>query len=331
MRVENMKITNSLVPFAILISAAFFMVSCTEDTTEQDSLDDEQRYFDIYVAANYPDAGPQASGLYYVENNEGTGVMPDDSTWVLINHVAYKIPDEQVYNTYIESVASDNRILDTLALYGPYKTRNGTINDGFSEGLSMMRVGGGATFLFTSELGYGSTNTDVGAYQSLKYEVELLEVLGDDIDAYNESEIASYLDTVAVYDTVYDVETEQAIYYIIDKATNGPLVGADSTLEVAYKGYIMDGRVFDEQDEESPIIFQISTTEWAARWDLVLPRLREGEKARLIFPYQLAYGPQGEFTSQKNVKIPPYETLLFDIEIISVEAETEDDETEVDE
>jgi FKBP-type peptidyl-prolyl cis-trans isomerase len=164
----------------------------------------------------------------------------------------------------------------------------------------------------------------VDSYHSLKYEVRLLKLLGDDIDAYNEAQLTSYLDTVAVYDTVYDVETDAAIYYIIDKATDGPLVGLDSTLEVTYKGYIMDGRVFDERDETNPAIFKVSTTDWAARWDLVLPRLREGEKARMIFPYQLAYGPSGELTSKGNIKIPPYETLLFDIEIISVEAVLDD-------
>ena len=77
------------------------MSSCTEDTEEQDKLEKEQRFFDIYMAANYPDASPQPSGLYYVENKEGTGEMPTDSSWVLINHVAYTIPDDKVYDTYI--------------------------------------------------------------------------------------------------------------------------------------------------------------------------------------------------------------------------------------
>jgi FKBP-type peptidyl-prolyl cis-trans isomerase len=324
-RVENMKIMNRKYAFALLVSALFFTVSCTKDTTDQDSKAQEQRFFDIYMNAHYPDAVPQPSGLYYVENKVGTGIMPGDSSWVLVDHVAYKIPYDQVYNTYIENVAIDNNLEDTSAMYGPFKMRNSYLNEGFTEGLKMMREGGEATFLFTSDLGYGSKKTgSVDSYQSLKYEVRLLKVLGDDIEAYNEAQIASYLDTVAVYDTVYDAETDAAIYYIIDKATNGPLVGLDSTLEVTYKGYIMDGRVFDERDESNTAIFKVSATDWAARWDLVLPRLREGEKARMIFPQQLAYGPAGEYTSKGNIKIPPYETLIFDVEILSVEAELDD-------
>jgi len=321
-----MKNVSRIYPLLILIAGLIIMSSCTEDTIVEDNLKQEQRYFNIYIGANYPGVAPEASGLYYIENKAGTGSMAGDSSWVLVNHVSYVIPSDQVYETYIERVAIDNRIDDEDALYGPFKMKNGTMNEGFTEGLKKMNEGGEATFLFTSELGYGSKNTgDLPAYSSLKYEVVLLEVLGDDIDVYNETMIASYLDTVAVYDTVYDVETDAAIYYIIDQATDGPFVGLDSTIEVTYKGYLMDGRIFDETEEDSSFIFKSSTTEWEARWDLVLPRLREGEKARMIFPYQLAYGDYGKYTSMGNVAIPPYETLLFNIEILSVEAGDNDD------
>jgi FKBP-type peptidyl-prolyl cis-trans isomerase len=324
-RDENMKIMSIKYAIVLLVPVLLFMVSCNEDTTDQDSKEQEQRFFDIYLGAHYPDAVPEPSGLYFVENKEGTGIMAGDSSWVMVDYVAYKIPEDKVFSTYIENVAIDNGLEDTSAMYGPYKMRNGYLNDGFTEGLTMMREGGEATFLFTSDLGYGANKTgSVDAYHSLKYEVRLLEVLGDDIDIYNNTQIASYLDTVAVYDTVYDAETDAAIYYIIDKTTDGPFVGLDSTLEVTYKGYIMDGRVFDERGADNPWIFQMSSTEWAARWDLVLPRLREGEKARMIFPYQVGYGPNGSYTSKGNVKIPPFETLIFDIEILSVTAQADD-------
>jgi len=312
-----------------VFSASIFMTSCTQDNESQEAMEQELRFFNIYMASNYPDAVPQPSGLYFLENTPGTGAMPEAEDWVLVNHVAYTIPDNAVYETYIESVARDIRQYDQSAMYGPYKMFNGTNVPGLNEGLSMMREGGKATMLFTSELGYGSTNSGrVGAYRSLKYEVELLEVIGgmDEIDAYEQSRIDTYLDTVAQYDTVYDVSTEKAISYIVDVTTDGPLVGLDSTISVSYKGYLMDGRVFDERTAEDPFIFTPNTVEWVARWDLVLTRLHEGEKVRMIFPYQLGYGEVGEFTSGGNVKIPPFETLIFDLEVLSVEAELEDEE-----
>jgi len=291
-------------------------------------MEQEQRYFDIYRVANYPDAEPQPSGLYYLEHTAGTGDMPEPDDWVLVNHVSYTIPDNAVYDTYIESVAKNIRQYDAAAMYGPFKMLNGITNEGMTEGISMMREGGEATLLFTSELGFGAKNAgSVGAYRSLKYEIELLEVIGgmETIDEYEQGKINTYLDTVALYDTVYDASTEKAISYMVDVASEGALVGMDSTISVAYKGYLLDGRVFDEKTTDDPFIFKPSTVEWGARWDLILPRLHEGEKVRMIFPYQLAYGELGENTSSGKVKIPPFETLIFDLEIISVEAELEDE------
>ena len=315
-----------------LSAALIFISSCTKDNTEQNALDAEQRYFDIYMGANYPDAVPKASGLFYLENIEGNGAMPSDSTWVLINHVAYSIPEEEVIDTYIEHVAIDNRMLDTYALYGPYKIRNGLMNDGFHEGLKMMKEGGEATFMFTSELGYGSKNTGgLPAYTSLKYEVQLLEVLGDDIVAYEEEKIVAYTDTIVGVETVYDTIDDVVMYYVIDESTDGPPVAIDSTIEVAYKGYLIDGRVFDESAEGSGLSFKVGDEESGIiiGWHLGLVNFKEGEKGRLIIPYPLAYGEYGKYTDppDNNVAIPPYETLVFDVEVLSVYQE--DDEEDI--
>ena len=316
-------------PLLVGIAGLIYMTSCTEDNSEQYGAYQEQRYFDIYMEANYPDASEQASGLYYLENKEGTGIMPSDSTWVLINHVAYIIPDDIVYETYLENVAIDNRIQDTSALYGPYKIKNGLYNEGYTEGLKMMREGGEATLLFTSELGYGSANTGkVSAYNSLKYEVALLEVLGDDIEAYEAEKIVAYTDTIIGVDTIYDSTEDVTMYYVVDESTDGPPVAIDSTIQVAYKGYLIDGRVFDQSADGTYYEFKVGDYEAEASpiksWHLGLEKFKEGEKGRLIIPYLLAYGANGKYTSMGNVAIPPYETLVFDVEVISVYQDDDD-------
>lgn len=325
-----MKRLHKIIPFTAFIAGLIYMTSCTEFSSEQNFLEQEERFFNIYTGANYPDAVPQASGLYYIENKEGTGSMPGDSTWVLINHVAYIIPGDAVYETYIESVAIDNRQQDTSALYGPYKTRNGLLNEGFTEGLKMMREGGEATLLFTSELGYGSKNAgQVTAYSSLKYELVLLEVLGDDIEAYEAAKIVAYTDTIAGVTSIYDTLENTSMYFVVDESTDGPPVAIDSTIQVAYKGYLPDGRVFDESSDDNYFQFKVGdfTVEATAirGWHLGLERFKEGEKGRLIIPYLLAYGAFGKNTSLGNVAIPPYETLVFDVEVVSVEAKDDDE------
>jgi len=315
-----------IIPILALIAGLIYLTSCEPVTEEQYYADQELRFFGIYMGANYPEALPEASGLYYVENKEGNGDTPVDSSWILINHVAYTIPGDDVIETYIENVAKDNRFEDTTLLYGPYKLRNGYTNPGFTEGLNMMQEGGEATFLFTSELGYGPTkNAKVGAFQSLKYEVQLLEVLGVDIVAYEAEKIIAYTDTIVGVDTVYDANNDVAMYYIVDEPTDGPPVAIDSTIEVGYKGYLTDGRVFDVSPEDTYFKFKVGDYEAEQTaitgWHLGLAKFKEGEKGRLIIPYPLAYGEAGKFTKQGNVSIPAYETLVFDVVVFSVDPE----------
>ena len=170
----------------------------------------EQRYFDLYMGSTFKDtiAPPTSSGLYFIEVYEGTGNSPGEGDWVMMNHVAYTIPGDLVVDTYIENVALTSGLPTNVALFGPFKFQNGTGADGLTEGLSMMREGGGAIMCFTSELGFGpkgiSLMRNVGGYKSMKYEVELLEVIGDDIVAYEQDRILAYVDTIAGVDTIYD-------------------------------------------------------------------------------------------------------------------------------
>jgi FKBP-type peptidyl-prolyl cis-trans isomerase FkpA len=275
------------------------------------------------MAANYPGLTPEPSGLYYLENKEGTGDMPDDSSWVMIDYVAYTLPEDKVYATYIERVAEDNNIRDTSAMYGPYKMKNGLINEGFTEGLTKMREGGEATFLFTSDLGFANHSTrDMDPYTSLKYEVVLLDVLGDDIEAYEAAKILAYTDTIPGVESIYDTINDATMDYVVDETTDGPPVAIDSTIQVAYKGYLTDGRVFDQSAEGNYFEFKVgdydAETTAIRGWHLGLENFKEGEKGRLILPYPLAYGAFGKYTSLGNVAIPPYETLVFDVEVVSV-------------
>ena len=259
--------------------------------------------------------------------------MPDDTAWVLVNHVAYTIPGNVVYDTYIERVAIDNMMQDTSALYGPFKMQNGLLNEGFTEGLTMMHEGGEASFLFTSELGFGSVNTgNIGSYRSLKYEVILLEVLGD-IEAYEAAKIVAYTDTIVGVETIYDTINDVNMYYVVDEPSDGPPVAIDSTIQVTYKGYLPDGRVFDQSWGDSYYEFVVgdydAETSPIEGWHLGLEKFKEGEKGRLILPHALAYGPLGSNTSSGNVSIPPYETLVFEVEVISVDPESFDDYTDI--
>jgi FKBP-type peptidyl-prolyl cis-trans isomerase len=82
---------------------------------------------------------------------------------------------------------------------------------------------------------------------------------------------------------------------------------------------LIDGRVFDESAAGDPFEFTVGDISEGVimGWHFGLARFREGEKGRLIIPYPLAYGPQGRIDNN-IISIPPYETLVFEIEVVDV-------------
>ena len=326
--------------FLLSLLTVLLFQACSDDTELVDEeLVQEYRYFDLYMGSTFKDtiAPPTASGLYYIEMYEGTGASPKEGDWLYMNYVAYSIPSNLVVDSYMENVAYTSGLPTNVALFGPFKFKNGTGVDGLTEGLSMMREGGGAIMCFTSELGFGTVGgslmRNVGRYNSMKYEVELLEVIGEDIVGYEEDRLLAYVDTIPGVDAIYDDATETTMYYVIDEANEeGSAVENDSVVEIAYRGYVIDGREFDESAEDAP--FKFTVGDYSAEnspipgWHLGVTKFREGEKGRLILPYPLAYGEAGS-VRDNTVAIPPYETLIFDIEIVSVSATDDDTEPDI--
>lgn len=328
------------VPFLFSLLALFSFQGCSDDADAVDeNLVQEQRYFDLYMGSTFYDtiAPPTSSGLYYIEVNEGTGKSPAEGDWVMMNHVAYTIPGDYVVDSYIENVALTSGLPTTVALFGPFKFQNGTGAEGLTEGLTMMREGGGAIMCFTSELGFGTIGAsfmrNVGTYKSMKYEVELLEVIGPDIVAYEEDKILAYVDTISGVDTIYDSSTETIMYYVIDEPNpEGSAIANDSVVKVSYLGYVRDGREFDESEEDAPYEFKVGDYEAETSpiigWHLGVTKFKSGEKGRLIIPYPLAYGENGR-VQDNTVAIPQYETLIFDIMIDSVSSVLDSEDLDI--
>ena len=75
-----------------------------------------------------------------------------------------------------------------------------------------------------------------------------------------------------------------------------------------------NGNKFDASyDRGQPIEFPLGAGRVIPGWDEGIALLSPGGKATLIIPHTLAYGPNGA-----GGVIPPYATLIFDVELVSV-------------
>ena len=108
--------------------------------------------------------------------------------------------------------------------------------------------------------------------------------------------------------------TPSGLRYIIVKSTNGKKVMAGNKVTVKYKGSFLDGKIFDQTKEGQPdFVFNVGARMVIPGWDEGLQLMKEGETCRLLIPWNLGYGEFG------SGPIPPFSSLLFDIELVKVE------------
>lgn len=109
--------------------------------------------------------------------------------------------------------------------------------------------------------------------------------------------------------------TASGLQYEIIEAGNGAKPVATDTVKVHYHGTLIDGTVFDSSVSRGmPATFGVHQV--IKGWTEALQLMPVGSKYRLYIPQDLAYGAQ----PHPGGAIKPFMTLIFDVELISIEA-----------
>ncbi len=110
------------------------------------------------------------------------------------------------------------------------------------------------------------------------------------------------------------VTLPSGLQYKVIKEGKGKVPTAADSVECHYEGRLIDGTKFDSSyDRNQTATFGV--TQVIPGWVEALQLMPEGSKWELYIPYDLAYGERGA-----GQAIPPYATLVFDIELVKVVA-----------
>jgi FKBP-type peptidyl-prolyl cis-trans isomerase FkpA len=126
-----------------------------------------------------------------------------------------------------------------------------------------------------------------------------------DYTAQNEQEIKDYI----AKNNLTAQRTASGLYYIINTVGTGAQPTASSNVTVAYKGYFISGKTFDES-KSTGISFGLNQV--IQGWREGIPYFKAGGSGVLLIPSSLGYGPNDYST------IPGGSVLIFDINLISV-------------
>ena len=109
-----------------------------------------------------------------------------------------------------------------------------------------------------------------------------------------------------------EVAAASGLKYVDEVVGTGASPKAGQNVTVHYTGTLVDGTEFDS-DRGRGYPFRIGTGVVIKGWDEGIMSMKVGGKRRLIIPPKLGYGASGN-----PPKIPPNATLIFEVELLSV-------------
>ena len=195
------------------------------------------------------------------------------------------------------------------------------------EGLQLMHIGDSAVFkcntdsVFVKLFRAPNVPPQFDSVDYIYFNIKMLDIKTEEeviAERDAEMEMMKNEETVkrnAYLDEHYPNDTPDAsgLYYIQTKKGSGGKPETGKKVKVHYTGTFLDGSKFDSSyDRGQPYEFPLGKGQVIKGWDIGIANMQKGEKGVLIIPSELAYG-------QGRRGIPPFSTLVFEVELVDFE------------
>ncbi len=105
------------------------------------------------------------------------------------------------------------------------------------------------------------------------------------------------------------------LQYQVVKEGTGAIPDSASTVSVTYTGKLLNGETFDSNVGGSPAKFPVTGV--IPGWTEALLKMKVGSQWKVFIPSELGYGERG---GPRGSKIKPNAALIFDVELLGIEA-----------
>ncbi|MEA3443431.1 MAG: FKBP-type peptidyl-prolyl cis-trans isomerase [Bacteroidota bacterium] len=257
--------------------------------------------FNLFSQSNedpYKDYLSTGSGLKIKIVFPGQGDFPQHGDQVMV-HYTGKLADGTVFDSSIER---KKPITFQLGV--------GKVIKGWDEGIALLKKGGQANLVIPPELAYG--NREMGSIppnSTLFFDVRLLD--------FQKQAAAAQKPKIKAFNTEGKdtISTPSGLKYIIIEKGSGEKVTKDRNIKINYSGYLSDGKMFDSTfKREKPHKLVAGNGKVIKGLDEGVMLMQVGDKFQFIIPPQLAFG------KKESKLIPANSTLIFDVELLEIEA-----------
>ena len=279
----------------------------------------------LFACGNASDRGFKQtdSGLKYKFHEQGGGEKVQLYE-ILKMDMVYRLKDSTLFDTRL------NDIPMFLELTEPEYPGD------IYEALAMLSVGDSVTFIvdaadfFMITVGMFELPPPIREGDQLYFDIRLLDALDEDGFMVEQQRIMEeqmqanerraddedgLRDAFLREENITVEPLESGLYFIESARGEGPKVTPGSTVSVHYEGRLLDGTVFDSSYERGePLDFIVGMGQVIPGWDEGIARMHVGGKAMLVIPSHLGYGDRGA-----GALIPPFSTLVFEVEVVDMQ------------
>lgn len=267
------------------------------------------------------------NGLHYqffTQDENGTkAAVGDGISYKVVYALKRATSDSVLFDSKLNSEDGSGTVRNIL----PKSSFQGSLEDAFT----MMAKNDSAAFIISADSFFLKTNKMqalppfVKPGDKLQITIKMVEIKTkkelDENQKKQEAEIAQLaegekpkLDAYLTSNKITNAPTTSGLIFIeTQKGKSKDHPKATDVVTVHYTGTLLDGTKFDSSlDRGEPTTFPLNQV--IPGWTEAIQLMTKGSKAKLIIPSALAYGPRG------GGPIPPYSTLLFEVELIDFKA-----------
>ena len=135
---------------------------------------------------------------------------------------------------------------------------------------------------------------------------------------YNEAKYEEYSKNLGQSEGVIDTirSSSGLLVEVFHRGQTGITPKLNSIVYCTYSGHLADGTCFDSYVYNTQSLRSVLVKNTILGWQEILCKMPKGSHFKIYVPYTLGYGKNG--TKGNTFMIPPYSTLVFDIEIVEV-------------
>jgi len=305
-------------PFIDSNSVIHFYISLLSVDSPASMMKKEEDALKKYIEEKKITVTPAPSGLYFVESVQGKGMKIDSGTWVKAQFKVSLTDGKQIFSSYDRGEP----------MQFEYGKRFDT--PGFEEGISKMLKGGKATLVVPSKIAFGEMGRGamVPPYSTIVYDIEIIDVQSKaDHDKQqatekkktelksetNKQQEGTLMKKYLKDKNITAKPTPSGLVFVEKVKGTGAKAVAGKKVKVHYTGTLLNGTKFDSsRDRNEPFEFTLGKGQVIKGWDEGIALMNVGGKAIMVIPSNIAYGDRDMGT------IPPYSTLVFDVELLDV-------------